>query len=240
MNIILSKLIGLQKIDTEILRLEKDSHKIPLDINRDLKAYHDKEKQLTDTKNLISELQKLKRNQERETEVKDTEIAKLNSQLSQISTNKEYSTLIFEIENKKKDKIKIEETELETMYKIEIQEKNIKSEEKIFSEEKNKLDLEKKLKEEALNKIKSVIEEKIQHRAELLKDIPKDILFMYEQILRSKDGIAVSKINFTKEVCLGCHMSLPPQLINEVKPNKKLLNCDKCGRFLYWEDETHA
>ncbi|MDD5772471.1 MAG: C4-type zinc ribbon domain-containing protein [bacterium] len=240
MNIILSKLIDLQKMDTEILNLKKDSLKIPLDINNDLTVFHAKEKQLLDTKNLISELQKLKRDQEREIETKDTEITKLNSQLSQISTNKEYSTLIFEIENKKKEKVKIEETELEVMYKIETQEKNIKNEEKIFSEEKNKMDKEKKIKEEALNKINNVIEEKIQQRTVLMKDIPKEILFKYEQILRSKEGIAVAKINFTREVCLGCHMSLPPQLINEVKPNKKLLNCDKCGRFLYWEDETHG
>ena len=236
MNIILAKLIDLQKLDTEIRHLEKESLKIPLEISKDLAVFQEKEKQLLDVKNLISELQKLKRGQERDVETKDTEITKLNGQLSQISTNKEYSILLFEIENKKKEKTRIEETELETMYKIEVHENNIKNTEKTFSEEKNKLEIEKKIKEEKINKIKITIEEKKQNRTELVKDIPKDTLFMYERILRSKEGIALSKIDFTKEICLGCNMSLPPQLINEVKPNKKLINCDKCGRFLYWED----
>ena len=236
MNIILAKLIDLQKLDTEIRHLEKESLKIPLEISKELAVFQEKEKQLLDVKNLISELQKLKRGQERDVETKDTEITKLNGQLSQISTNKEYSILLFEIENKKKEKTRIEETELETMYKIEVHENNIKNTEKTFSEEKNKLEIEKKIKEEKINKIKITIEEKKQNRTELVKDIPKDTLFMYERILRSKEGIALSKIDFTKEICLGCNMSLPPQLINEVKPNKKLINCDKCGRFLYWED----
>ncbi|MFH1288644.1 MAG: C4-type zinc ribbon domain-containing protein [bacterium] len=236
MNIILSKLIDLQKIDAEILSLEKESHKIPQEINRDLTALQDKENQLLNTKNAISDLQKEKRGHERNVEAKDTEIAKLNSQLSQITTNKEYSILLFEIENKKKEKGKLEEAVLEAMYKIEGQEKNIKNDEKILSDYKNALNAEKKLKEEELNKIKKTIEEKKQYRTELVKDIPKDTLFSYEQILHSKEGIAITKIDFNKEICLGCYMSLPPQLINEVKPNNKLVNCDKCGRFLYWED----
>ncbi|MEW6088632.1 MAG: C4-type zinc ribbon domain-containing protein [bacterium] len=240
MNTILAKLIDLQKLDTEILHLEKEAQKIPQEIDKNSAAFQEKEKQLSNAKNLVSDLQKEKRSFEREIEAKDTEISKLNSQLSQITTNKEYSTLLSEIENKKKEKGKIEEAVLEIMYKTELQEKNVKNEDKIFSEEKNKLEMEKKIKEQELNKIKISIQEKKQYRAGLVKDIPRDTLHMYEQILRSKDGIAVTKIDFSKEICLGCYMSLPPQLINEAKSNNKLVNCDKCGRFLYWEEEIHA
>lgn len=237
MNTILSKLIDLQKIDTEISRLEKESHKIPDEISRDLAEFQGEEKQLSDAKNLVSDLQKEKRGSERNVETKDAEIEKLNSQLSQVATNKEYSILLFEIENKKKEKGKLEEAVLETMYKIETQEKNIKNGQKILSENKNRLDAEKKLKEEKLDKIKNAIEEKRQCRAALTNDIPRETLFIYERVLRSKEGLAVTKIDFGKEVCLGCYMSLPPQLVNEAKPNNKLVNCDKCGRFLYWEDD---
>lgn len=237
MNTTLSKLIDLQKIDTEISRLEKEAHKIPEEINRELAAFEEKEKQLSDAKNLVSALQKEKRSNERNVETKDAEIEKLNNQLLQVTTNKEYSILLFEIENKKKEKGKLEEAVLETMYKIETYEKNIKNDQRILSENKNKLDAEKKLKEEKLDKIKKDIEEKRQCRVALANDIPKETLFIYERVLRSKEGLAVTKIDFGKEICLGCYMSLPPQLVNEAKPNNKLVNCDKCNRFLYWEDD---
>ena len=34
--------------------------------------------------------------------------------------------------------------------------------------------------------------------------------------------------------CIQCHMTLRPQLLQELKRGEKLMYCESCGRMLYW------
>jgi predicted nucleic acid-binding Zn-ribbon protein len=41
-----------------------------------------------------------------------------------------------------------------------------------------------------------------------------------------------------KEVCDGCHMSIPPQLYNELQKSNELITCPSCSRIIYWENRN--
>jgi predicted nucleic acid-binding Zn-ribbon protein len=61
-----------------------------------------------------------------------------------------------------------------------------------------------------------------------------DVRSRYERISRGKAGLAVVAIK--KGACGGCFSALPPQMVNEVKRNDRLITCEHCGRVLVWNN----
>ena len=51
-------------------------------------------------------------------------------------------------------------------------------------------------------------------------------------------GVAVAGV--LGGTCGGCHSSLPPQLVNEVKKRDRLHHCEFCGRFLVHDPALDA
>jgi predicted nucleic acid-binding Zn-ribbon protein len=58
----------------------------------------------------------------------------------------------------------------------------------------------------------------------------------YEQLFERRGGVAVVEMRGGN--CLGCKMSLPPQLGNEVRKGTSVLTCPSCHRILYWRPES--
>ena len=71
---------------------------------------------------------------------------------------------------------------------------------------------------------------------EIRKKIPAELLRKYEQIKNATRGVAVVAV--WKEVCDGCHMSMPPQLYNELQKSNVLITCPNCSRIIYWENRN--
>ena len=57
------------------------------------------------------------------------------------------------------------------------------------------------------------------------------VCFVYERIVKSKDGLAV--VSVANEACQGCFRVLPPQVINEINMMEGLIVCESCARMLY-------
>lgn len=57
----------------------------------------------------------------------------------------------------------------------------------------------------------------------------------YEQILTRRGGSAVAVVK--GGTCQGCHVSVPPQLFNELKKFRDVRQCPNCHRILYWKPE---
>ncbi len=68
-------------------------------------------------------------------------------------------------------------------------------------------------------------------RTELIQKISKPLLFNYEKLKkRYKRAIVPVK----GDVCLGCFMKVPTQLITRGRSDQQVINCEGCGRVLYW------
>ncbi len=66
---------------------------------------------------------------------------------------------------------------------------------------------------------------------ELTLKIDKPLLFNYEKLKkRYKRAIVPVK----DDVCLGCFMRVPTQLITRGRSDQQVINCEGCGRILYW------
>jgi len=58
----------------------------------------------------------------------------------------------------------------------------------------------------------------------------------YEQIFARRGGLAV--VEMRKDICLGCHMSVPPQLANEIRKGQSVHTCPSCHRILFWRVDS--
>lgn len=90
-------------------------------------------------------------------------------------------------------------------------------------------------KKDALIKEQEVLlNEKKAQRDELAKDLPENLLFKFERIIKNKGGIGVVPVHGI--ICQGCHMELPQQFANEVRKNEDIHFCPYCSRILFYEE----
>lgn len=68
-----------------------------------------------------------------------------------------------------------------------------------------------------------------QSRQSISSRVRPDILRIYAMVF-SKRGNAVAEI--TNGVCRGCHISLPPQLYNQILRAERVFQCPNCQRIL--------
>lgn len=226
-------LIHLQAVDTQIHNLNKRLGVIPVELENKNKEFEAKKANL----NALEEKSKVllvgKKDKELELATKEGNIKKLESQLFQIKTNKEYTAMLKEIGGAKTDKSLIEDKilgifdELDTLSAEIIKEKNhLSEEEKKLNKYKADLEAERKIIEQEI----SALDNK---RIQVVPKVDRRILSTYERILKSRDGLALVKV--ANNSCQGCFMNVTHQTVNEIRMYERLVTCGACARILYEE-----
>lgn len=227
---ILSNLLRLQKIDTELSRLEAKKQDVPRRIEGIQLVIKNKQDELDVAKNMIVDLKK--QNKLLEVDLKETEekINQFSAQLYSAKTNEQYKAFLKEIEAQKKQKTKIEDEIIAILEKAEITEEKIK----ILEKELKELQQETQEKIAFLKKeeadLNNALNERIVERERLITAVGKDIMQIYERIRKNKSGIAV--VTIESERCQGCFNPIPIQKILEIKRNDRLHFCEYCGRII--------
>jgi predicted nucleic acid-binding Zn-ribbon protein len=231
-DISFDKLIKLQEIDSEIAAetalLEAIPQKIKA-VDAEIKAT---EAVVAESKDKLAGNQKKRRDLEGEVKSLREQTAKYKRQLNDVKTNKEYSTLLKEIEEAEHKVAKIEEDILNEMIAADDIEKEIKSALKKQAEEEGKLKAEQDRilgEQKEIERKKGTLEK---DRAGLLPLIPPDQLMLYQKIARKTTGIAMSPV--TDDFCSICQMRVRPQMLDDIWTMKEIITCEACGRILYY------
>lgn len=99
----------------------------------------------------------------------------------------------------------------------------LKEEEKIFLNQKNKV-------QDRIKEINGRLAQLDAQRKQIVPAIDSKMLSEYEKILHSREGLAIVAVK--GDSCGGCHMSLPPQVINLIKMYEEIITCEVCNRIL--------
>ncbi len=232
MDIDFEKLIQLQKLDTEIGNISLLLEKIPSQIEEINKKIEESSQIVAHAKEKMIQNQKKRR--ELEAEVKDTKepMVKYKRQLNEVKTNREYSSLLKEIDEAQEKINQLEEEIISEMLSADEIEEEIKLSNQKYNESEDKFSKEK----EVLNQRKKVLEEEkeklAQEKNELTPNIPSAQVNLYLKIFNKKSRIALSPVK--DDFCSMCHMRIRPQVLNELKEKKEIYLCENCGRILYW------
>jgi len=229
-------LIDLQALDTQIYALNRESSSIPGRLKSIDDMLESKKAGIKQAEENLKRDQLKLKEKEVSLQQKEEQIKKLQGQLYTLKTNKEYSTMLTEIGGIKADNSLMEEDIIKFMDEIELARKKISEEKELFKAEelkaqKDKEDIDSKAKE-----IEAALSGLNEKRNGIAPNIEKQVISRYEKILKNKDGLAIVPVE--NGSCGGCHMSLPPQVISDVKLREDIIICGSCLRIFYIEDNV--
>lgn len=229
----LKALVELQKVDSEAYHLRKEMAAKPAEAAR-LKEEHGRFAQGLQAAEGKYKALEVKRNEmEMDLGLKEQQVKKLQVQLFQLKTNKEYSAMQKEIEGFKADKSVLEERILLLMEEIDRAKQRLGAEREQLKAREALMAARLKEIEAETQRVRSCLEQLRAARSAVTPKVEPGILSQYERILEHKEGQALVPIR--GDACGGCNMVLPPQLINEVQLGGRLVPCESCARILYVE-----
>jgi len=231
----IKKLVNLQKIDTQLYNLNREKIEKPK-IIASLQNEFDKKKEILKEYEERSKSLLLKRkDKEGELTSKEEGIKKLQSKLYLLKTNKEYSAMLTEINGVKMDNSLLEEEIIKILEEQDNLKKDLEKQQSIIKEEEKKFDEQKQKINNRIKEIEVQTKDMESKRSNAIKEIDAKILSRYERIIKGKESLAIVKVE--NDSCQGCFMNVPPQVINEIKMNDKLIFCEMCARILYIPDD---
>lgn len=229
-------LIELQRVDTRLRTLKLVLGDLPVQLENLKSNLAHKQSILEEKRTQLENAHRTKHDAELNIKSWKAKQQKYHDHLFRVSSNREYDAIQAEIETAKET---IDQQETAFLEASELEEKltsEIKAlEEEIKEIEENSEKLRESL-QEKLNVTKKETSNLQKRREELVHDLDVPLYRTYERIRKGKpDGIAVVPV--VGNACGGCHLSIPPQKILEIRRMNKLIFCEGCGRILVWEND---
>ncbi|OKY75822.1 MAG: hypothetical protein BM485_05650 [Desulfobulbaceae bacterium DB1] len=234
----LSRLIALQEIDLQIKKLDDEMVANQADIAKRQASIEEKKLKLAKHNSTTENAAQRRRELEGEIEDSLAHIKDRQTKLMGVQTNREYQSLLKEIEENKKNNKRREDEIVLLMEQMETLQKKIsdlvnvtKSEEELLVEA-----------EEKAAKLADQIQTKRakfeKAREQQAVKIPDNLRRRYNQLLEKRNGLAITGV--TAGVCQGCFMNIPPQQFNEVLKGEQLLSCPTCQRLMFHLPESET
>ena len=228
----IKSLAELQKLDSEIHRMNQEASACPVEKKRLEEAFEKKKAGLKSAEEVLRGFQVQQKSKENDLLSREEKIAKLKSQLYSLKSNKEYQAMELEIKGSQADKSLLEEEILKMFDSVEEAKTRVaKEKEALAAQEKEFRAMATELDKKAADLAASagVLIEK---RKVFLPGVDPRLLGQYERVLKARDGIALVPV--VHHACGGCHVELPAQTVNEIQIGEKLITCESCARIIYW------
>jgi uncharacterized protein len=232
MNADLQRLIELEKIDKEALRLTEEVASLPRRVAAIEAKLAEHKAAVEQAKARVKGNEASRRQNEADIKGFQEKIAKYRSQSSSVKTNDEYRALMHEVEFAEKQIIACEDKILELMIGLENDEKALKVAEAELKTE--AADVEK---EKAEARVRTAEDEKLLaglkgKRDELRAGVDYSALAHYDRVMRQrKSALAEAR----DQKCMACFVMVRPQIWQEIRTNEQIITCNSCGRILYFD-----
>ncbi len=227
----LGNLLELQDIDLRIRKLDEEIALGYGDLDERQGVIDARRAEAADLAERLEVVEKEKSDVEHELEEETIRLKDRQTKLMNVQTNREYQSLLKEIEgtkaeNKRREEEILRYTEIGEAMVAKIGELNNTSdaEEGLLAEEKAKVEALAK----DLEKQKAQIDKA---RSEKAGKVTGNIYKRYEQLRERRNGMAI--VGVTNGVCQGCFMNIPAQQFNDVLRGDQLHTCPTCQRMMY-------
>ena len=231
---LLETLRHLQAVDTRLWRLRAEQRRKPLELDAVKGRVVEGQAQAQAAEARLKELQLQQKQKELDLATKEGNIRKLQGQLTQVKTNKEYTAMQHEIDQGKADISLLEERILKLMDAIEQAARDFKAQAAQAAQQQAALRQEESRVATDVADLEQQIATLDAQRRTMTPLIEPASLAAYERVLSSREGLAM--VPLVDESCGGCHMVQPPQVVSEVYLKAKLTACENCNRILYVDE----
>lgn len=234
MDINLAKLIELQRVDERLQRLHRAHLDIPQEIERLQRQAAEHQQRLQAAEAASAATQKALRQLELEEREAGERLGKTQGRLLSCKTNEEYRATLAEIDYLKNHRSELETKILEHLERVEELQSQVAALREEVRRTTTSLERQVREKQEEFGGLAASSSTAESERAALLPVIEEAWLRTYDKIRAKRPGVTVVQIE--GERCLACHMSLPPQFVQEIRHNNSLATCPHCSRILYYRE----
>jgi len=230
----LKTLVDLQRVDSELLALERAKGDLPkrvLELKSQLEQIAALRLQKAEA---LAKAQKDRRAAEGALQMAKERKKKYDEQLYSVRNNKEYDAVTAEIEMAVFD---IDESETKILEAIEQEDglkKEVAEQDERLAAAQSEFDAQQAILTARETETRSMTETLQAQRDALAVKLRRPILNAYQRILNGKDGLAV--VGVVRGSCVGCSTRIPPQRVMEIREMNQVRYCESCGRILVWNE----
>jgi predicted nucleic acid-binding Zn-ribbon protein len=232
MNPDLEKLIELEKVDRETLRLGDEVAALPKRVAAIEGKLADDKAAVEKAKAAIKSNEASRRKLEADIQEFQQKIVKYRGQSSSVKTNDEYRALMHEVQFAEKEIGGCEDKILELMIALEAEEKSLKAAETDLKAEAVAVEKEKAEARTRTAEDEALLAVLNQKRGQLRSGVGDSTLAHYDRVMRQrKSAIAEAR----EQKCLACFVMIRPQTWQELLGNEQIITCGSCGRIFYYD-----
>ena len=228
-------LMELQRLDERLRALHVEQQQLPQQLQPYKTACIAAQQALSQLQERLALSERQRRTLERELESLQAHLAKTQSKLRDVKTNKEYSAVLVEIDTGKQRITALEDQVLDLMEHTEQYRQDYHNHEKRLQAARDELDRQGRRiqhDQEALTEWMAVGEAK---RQQLVNNLEAQLYVLYQRLAALRNGQAV--VYMHDGTCGGCYLKVQPQLVSEIRRREKLIMCPHCQRMLLWPTE---
>lgn len=232
----LDALLALQRQDSLLLEARKKRDDIPRRKDSLRLRVNQAKAELEQAKKDLEQARIARRAAEKDVEGLTADSIKLERQLHDVKTNKEYQAILHEIEGIKSKRSDYETRILESFEREEALNAAVKAAEQRVAGEEAKL----KQGEEDLAREGAELDQRVLSmtvdRDAIKPRVPQALLSRYDRLLAARDGVAVAEIR--KGACGACFKGLTPHALQEARRGDQIKVCEACGRILIMSETS--
>ena len=229
-------LIELQKMESAAGRITVRRKELPVQMGELEKKFTELSAVVEAQREELEALRKRRKEKDKQLQMGQETLKRTRDRLLEVKNNKEYQSMLKEIETFETKNSHVEDEIISLLEELDVFEKEVKKKEEDLGVQRRRHEEEKAMMEKELDSIAKELDGCARKSEAIRKKIPAKLLRKYEQIKIAMRGVAV--VSVWKEVCGGCHMSIPPQLYNELQKSTVLITCPNCSRIMYWENKN--
>ena len=224
-------LYKLQQIDMEILAFHQKLKSVPPKIQELEESLHVHREKLQKKQGQLAEAETEQRSGTGELEMKQARRGRYQAQLRDVKTNKEYQALDKEISFLEMEEAEMEDEILSVMLRIDQLKEELVQQQKAFDAERVKNNKQKAQYDQEAEVLKAEIAAWQGKRREFLPKIDQSLMGQYqERFQRQRSGLVSLVVD---NACGSCHLTIPPQTIQEARKYEQFIRCGSCKRILY-------
>jgi len=232
----INTLVRLQELELAIQRFEEAIAAKPHELDQLKQALEDARASASHHRKDLEALDKQRRQIESAVTEEQSTLQKAQRKLLDVKTNKEYAAMLAEIESFKQKISAHEDTVLQLMELTELRKQELQGFEQQILDAEQRLADGQRRNEAELGVLQQTLSERQRARTQAMQQLDRPVTGLYQRLLSSRKGLAV--VGIKGGTCQGCFLTLPPQLIQEVRRKDRILTCSHCQRILYWSGEA--